>query len=432
MPGPARILVVEDEARIAEVVQSYLEGQGHTVDWAATGEDALAAAARRRPDLVILDLGLPGMSGEEVCRRLRAQSDVPIIMLTAKDAEEDLVRGLQLGADDYVTKPFSPRELTARVRALLRRARPDERPSGGRAGARRRAAGGRQRRAGASPWTASRWSSRSPSSACSRRSPASRAASTRAPSWWSGCRAWSSSPTSRTHHRRPHQEPAPQAGRRRPRAAARPHGVRPRLRLRGGPAVRRGLRFRLALTHLVVAVLAIVVVGSIVTYTGSRRFDSYLQQVQSKRNAAVVTSLQSTYKPPRRVGRHRHLRAQPGGDVQQRRRRRLRHRRAAAVHRPGAAYTGSGMMNGNGQGMMNGSGQGTTASGAATPQAIAAQRRRLHHPERADHGRTASRSAGPRSTRPRARAPRPRTRTRARSPATSSSPPPSPAFWHCC
>jgi DNA-binding response OmpR family regulator len=128
MAGPARILVVEDEDRIAEVVQGYLEGQGHTVDRAATGEDALAAATRRRPDLVILDLGLPGMPGEEVCRRLRAASDVPIIMLTAKDAEEDLVRGLQLGADDYLTKPFSPRELTARVRALLRRSRAGDVP----------------------------------------------------------------------------------------------------------------------------------------------------------------------------------------------------------------------------------------------------------------------------------------------------------------
>ena len=93
MPGPARILVVDDEARIAEVVQSYLEGEGHTVVRAATGEDALAAVASRRPDLVVLDLGLPGMSGEDVCRRLRAESDVPIIMLTAKDAEEDLVHG---------------------------------------------------------------------------------------------------------------------------------------------------------------------------------------------------------------------------------------------------------------------------------------------------------------------------------------------------
>lgn len=128
MSGPARILVVDDEARIAEVVQGYLEGHGHIIDRAASGEEALAAAAAQPPDLVVLDLGLPGLSGEEVCRRLREESDVPIIMLTAKDAEEDLVNGLRLGADDYVTKPFSPRELTARVNALLRRARSDEVP----------------------------------------------------------------------------------------------------------------------------------------------------------------------------------------------------------------------------------------------------------------------------------------------------------------
>ena len=120
--------MVEDEARIAEVVQGYLEREGHMVVRAATGEDALADFDRRRPDLVVLDLGLPGIAGEDVCRRIRAASDVPIIMLTAKDGEEDLVRGLQLGADDYLTKPFSPRELTARVRALLRRARSDEEP----------------------------------------------------------------------------------------------------------------------------------------------------------------------------------------------------------------------------------------------------------------------------------------------------------------
>jgi two-component system response regulator RegX3 len=128
MSIPTRILVVEDEARIAEVVQSYLEREGHRGVRAAPGEDALAAFARRRPDLVVLDLGLPGMAGEDVCRRIRAASDVPIIMLTAKDGEEDLVKGLQLGADDYLTKPFSPRELTARVRALLRRARSDDEP----------------------------------------------------------------------------------------------------------------------------------------------------------------------------------------------------------------------------------------------------------------------------------------------------------------
>ena len=128
MSTPTRILVVEDEARIAEVVLSYLEREGHMVVRAATGEAALDDFAGRRPDLVVLDLGLPDMAGEDVCRRIRAASDVPIIMLTAKDGEEDLVKGLQLGADDYLTKPFSPRELTARVRALLRRARSDDEP----------------------------------------------------------------------------------------------------------------------------------------------------------------------------------------------------------------------------------------------------------------------------------------------------------------
>jgi two-component system response regulator RegX3 len=129
MSIPTRILVVEDEARIAEVVQSYLEREGHMVVRAAAGGGGGGADfARRRPDLVVLDLGLPGMAGEDVCRRIRAASDVPIIMLTAKDGEEDLVKGLQLGADDYLTKPFSPRELTARVRALLRRARSDDEP----------------------------------------------------------------------------------------------------------------------------------------------------------------------------------------------------------------------------------------------------------------------------------------------------------------
>ncbi|MFA4966415.1 MAG: response regulator transcription factor [Thermoleophilia bacterium] len=128
MGKPTRILVVEDETRIAEVVQSYLERDGHSVMWAASGEVALTEIAARRPDLVVLDLGLPGMPGEDVCRRIRAGSDVPIIMLTAKDGEEDLVRGLELGADDYLTKPFSPRELAARVRALLRRARSEDEP----------------------------------------------------------------------------------------------------------------------------------------------------------------------------------------------------------------------------------------------------------------------------------------------------------------
>jgi DNA-binding response OmpR family regulator len=126
--APSRILFVEDEPRIAEVVQTYLERDGHLVAWYASAEEALDDFERRRPDLLVLDLMLPGMSGEEMCQRVRERSDVPIIMLTARDAEDDLVSGLRLGADDYLTKPFSPRELVARVRALLRRARASDEP----------------------------------------------------------------------------------------------------------------------------------------------------------------------------------------------------------------------------------------------------------------------------------------------------------------
>jgi two-component system response regulator RegX3 len=122
MAHVTRILLVEDEPRIAEVVQGYLERDGYMVVWKMTGEEALQDLERRPADLIVLDLMLPGISGEEVCRRVRQESDVPVIMLTAKDTEEALLQGLQMGADDYITKPFSPRELGARVRALLRRA----------------------------------------------------------------------------------------------------------------------------------------------------------------------------------------------------------------------------------------------------------------------------------------------------------------------
>ncbi len=116
-----KILIVEDEVAIAEGLSASLETEGFSVARAATGDAALPVWERERPDLVLLDLMLPGVSGTEVCRRLRARSNVPIIMVTAKDAEVDRVVGLELGADDYITKPFSSRELIARIRAVLRR-----------------------------------------------------------------------------------------------------------------------------------------------------------------------------------------------------------------------------------------------------------------------------------------------------------------------
>jgi two-component system, OmpR family, response regulator RegX3 len=120
---PARILVVEDEEALAEAVRYALEREGYRVAIAVDGLRALERFADERPDLVILDLMLPEVSGLDVCRAVRRDSDVPIIMLTAKDGEADKVAGLELGADDYVTKPFSMRELVSRVRANLRRAR---------------------------------------------------------------------------------------------------------------------------------------------------------------------------------------------------------------------------------------------------------------------------------------------------------------------
>lgn len=119
------ILVVDDEPKVARLARDYLEKDGFRVTTAADGQAALAVARREKPDLVILDLMLPGLDGREVCRRLRRESDLPIIMLTALSEEIDQVTGLEIGADDYITKPFSPRALVARVRALLRRSRGD-------------------------------------------------------------------------------------------------------------------------------------------------------------------------------------------------------------------------------------------------------------------------------------------------------------------
>src|SRR5437867_5607624 len=118
------ILVVEDEMRIARLVRDYLEVAGFEVIVAGDGGAALASARGSKPDLVVLDLGLPGSDGLDVARELRTSSTVPIIILTARGEEADRIVGLELGADDYVTKPFSPRELVARVRTVLRRAEP--------------------------------------------------------------------------------------------------------------------------------------------------------------------------------------------------------------------------------------------------------------------------------------------------------------------
>jgi two-component system alkaline phosphatase synthesis response regulator PhoP len=116
-----KILVVDDDRNIVDLVQLYLERDGYQVLVAYDGLEALKLARQRRPDLIVLDLLLPEVDGLDVCRILQTESDVPIIMLTAKTTEEDKLIGLELGADDYVTKPFSPRELVARVRAVLRR-----------------------------------------------------------------------------------------------------------------------------------------------------------------------------------------------------------------------------------------------------------------------------------------------------------------------
>jgi two-component system, OmpR family, response regulator AdeR len=117
----ALVLVVEDERELAEVLEGYLRQAGHRTERAADGPTAVAIAARARPDLVLLDINLPGLDGHDVLRAIRAQGPTPVIFLTARSDEIDRIVGLELGADDYVTKPFSPREVMARVKAVLRR-----------------------------------------------------------------------------------------------------------------------------------------------------------------------------------------------------------------------------------------------------------------------------------------------------------------------
>ena len=129
--APARVLLVEDDPTVAEVLVAYLERAGYEVRWEDDGARGLEAALGDEPDLVVLDLMLPSLDGLEVCRRLRATAPTPVIMLTARGEEEDRIVGLELGADDYLAKPVSPRELVARVRAVLRRSQEPRVPSVG-------------------------------------------------------------------------------------------------------------------------------------------------------------------------------------------------------------------------------------------------------------------------------------------------------------
>jgi DNA-binding response OmpR family regulator len=121
------ILLVEDEPSVGELVRGYLSRDGYRVVWVRSGEEALAELDRHPVRMVLLDIGLPGRDGFEICRDIRSRSQIPILMLTARDEELDRVVGLEFGADDYLTKPFSPRELVARMKAILRRTEPQER-----------------------------------------------------------------------------------------------------------------------------------------------------------------------------------------------------------------------------------------------------------------------------------------------------------------
>jgi DNA-binding response OmpR family regulator len=121
------VLLVEDEPSVGELVRGYLSRDGYRVIWVRTGEEALVELERHPIRLVLLDIGLPGKDGFDVCREIRARSYIPILMLTARDEEPDRIVGLEVGADDYITKPFSPRELVARMKAVLRRSEPQDR-----------------------------------------------------------------------------------------------------------------------------------------------------------------------------------------------------------------------------------------------------------------------------------------------------------------
>lgn len=116
------VLIVDDDVKLVQLLQTYFNKEGFITYTAGDGLDALIAVRERKPDIMVLDLMLPGLDGYEVCKKIRRDSDIPIIMLTARDEESDRLVGLEIGADDYVTKPFSPKEVVARVKAILRRA----------------------------------------------------------------------------------------------------------------------------------------------------------------------------------------------------------------------------------------------------------------------------------------------------------------------
>src|SRR5438270_6631531 len=124
---PQTVLVVEDEASIASFVAAYLKNAGFNVRTTASGNEALRLVESEKPELVVLDLMLPDLDGVEVCKRIRQNTDLPVLMLTARDEDVDKIIGLEVGADDYMTKPFNPRELVARVKSILRRATPERR-----------------------------------------------------------------------------------------------------------------------------------------------------------------------------------------------------------------------------------------------------------------------------------------------------------------
>ena len=130
MPVTARVLVADDDPKHAQLIRLYLEREGHKVMTVGDGRAVLEAVRSRRPDLIVLDVMMPLIDGLDVCRILRAESDVAIVLVTARAGENDMLLGLDVGADDYLTKPVSPRELTARIRAVLRRVRPGGEPSG--------------------------------------------------------------------------------------------------------------------------------------------------------------------------------------------------------------------------------------------------------------------------------------------------------------